>query len=195
MGMSSKRPIIVFLGPPGAGKGTQAKKLSSEKKLCHISTGEMLRAAVASGSELGKRVKETLDAGNLVSDDLMIEIVKDRISHDDCNPGLVLDGFPRTVTQAKALGTMLETSGESVTSIVMFDVSEDTVKARLAGRSAQEGRSDDSEKVQLERIRIYREQTEPLVEYYEKAGLLKRVDAAGDVETVYTALLKTLHQS
>jgi len=186
------RAIIVFLGPPGAGKGTQAKKLSAAQGICHISTGEMLRAAVASDSALGQRVKTTLDAGQLVSDELMIQLVQARFKEADCAKGAILDGFPRTVPQAEALSTMLSAGNEKLSAVVLFELSDDEVRARLAHRSGQEARSDDTGEVQLERMRVYRDQTAPLIGYYDAASALTRVSAAGTVDEVYAALTKAL---
>ena len=186
------RDIIIFLGPPGAGKGTQAKQLSADKNFCHISTGEMLRAAVATGNELGMRVKSVLDAGQLVSDDLMIELVKVRLREKDCINGVILDGFPRTVVQAEALNKMLAATSEKVSAVIMFEVLEETVRERLSHRAQKEGRSDDSAEVQLERIRVYNTKTAPLIEYYKKSGQLKEVSAAGEIPEVYKLLKSTL---
>jgi adenylate kinase len=184
------RDIIIFLGPPGAGKGTQASALASEKGFCHISTGEMLRAAVVKGNELGMRVKSVLDAGQLVSDDLMIELVKQRMKDQDCQKGLILDGYPRTVVQAESLNKILKTSNENIKAVVMFAVQEETVRERLSHRAHKEGRSDDSAEVQLERIRVYNTKTAPLIDFYKKSGQLKEVSAAGEIPEVY-ALLKS----
>jgi adenylate kinase len=182
------REIIIFLGPPGAGKGTQAKHLASEKSFCHISTGEMLRAAVASGSDLGKKVKAVLDAGQLVSDDLMIELVGDRMHEVDCAKGVILDGFPRTVVQAEALNKALQQGSEKIFAVVMFEVAVETVRERLSKRAKQEGRSDDSADVQIERIRVYNTQTAPLIEFYKKTGQLKVISAADEIDVVYGLL-------
>ena len=186
------REIIIFLGPPGAGKGTQAKSLAEDKGFAHVSTGEMLRAAVASGSELGGRVKTILDSGQLVSDGLMIELVAARLKKADCMKGVILDGFPRTVVQAEALEKTLSLSSEQIAAVMMFDVSQDTVRQRLSSRAAKEGRSDDTAEVQLNRIRVYKEQTAPLIDYYKANGLLKSISAAGEIAEVYGLLKQNL---
>jgi len=186
------RALIIFLGPPGAGKGTQAKKLCAEMGYAHVSTGEMFRAAIASDTDLGRSVKEILDAGKLVPDELTVSIVHARLEEKDCNKGVVLDGFPRTVPQAIALEGMLAETGEILSDVVMFDVAENTVRDRLSSRAKAEGRSDDSEEVQLERIRVYRTQTAPLLDFYENSGRLKRVSAHGSIDEVYAALKSVL---
>ncbi len=175
---------LVFLGPPGVGKGTQAKLYSEQQKIAHISTGEMLRAAVQAGSSLGKRVQSTIDSGQLVSDELIIEVIQERVRQQDCSGGYILDGFPRTIKQAEALKRLLETSGAALDAVVLFDLPEKVILERLAKRRSTEARADDSEQVQLDRQRVYREQTAPLVDYYRKTGLLKTVDASGSIEQV-----------
>ena len=183
---------LVFLGPPGAGKGTQAKLLAAEKSLIHISTGDMLRGAVTSGSELGKQVKAVIDSGQLVSDELMISIIEDRISQDDCKSGYVLDGFPRTVLQAQALEDLLKKRGESLAHVVLFDISEDELLRRLAHRRSVEGRVDDNEATQRERLKVYAESTLPLIAFYESLGLLRRVAALSSVEEVQANLSRAI---
>lgn len=181
---------LVFLGPPGAGKGTQAKLLADAAKLAHISTGDMLREAVASGSSLGSKVKSIMDAGELVSDNLIVDLIKDRTSHADCAGGYILDGFPRTVAQAEALQQMLKQAGQELDKVVFFSVSEEALKARLENRRTVEGRSDDNVQTQLERLKVYSEKTAPLIDWYRSCGALVSLDATGSIEEVQQELRK-----
>ncbi len=183
---------VVFLGPPGAGKGTQAKLLAEKKQLAHISTGEMLRAAVQEGSPLGLQVKDIMEGGKLVPDELMVGVIEDRIKKPDCKNGYILDGFPRTIAQAKALEEMLGKSGAKLDAVVTFDLDEKVVIARLEHRRGAESRADDEAEVQLKRMREYREKTEPLLGHYANSGLMRRVDASGSVEQVNAKLLESL---
>ena len=183
---------VVFLGPPGAGKGTQAKLLSESHKLAHISTGDMLRASVQDGSEMGARLKGIMDVGHLVPDDLIVSIIEQRIQKPDCQGGYILDGFPRTLPQAKTLDEMLKRGSSFLDGVVSFELREEDVLDRLAHRRGAEGRTDDNQATQLERLRVYKEQTAPLVEYYSKAGLLLPVNASGSVEQVRENLLAAL---
>lgn len=178
----------VFLGAPGVGKGTQALTLAKELGLAHISTGEMLRAAVEEGSELGRQAKGIMDAGQLIPDELMIALIEKRIQADDCGRGCILDGFPRTVAQAEALDKLLDARGEKLGGVVFFVAPRDELVTRLSHRRAHEGRADDTVEVQEKRLKVYEEQTAPLVDYYEKIGLLVRVDAVGNIGEVYSRL-------
>jgi len=184
---------IIFLGMPGAGKGTQAKKFCLEQEIAHISTGELLRVAVEGGSTLGLRVKQIMESGELVPDELIIEIIKQRVEEPDCEKGYILDGFPRTIPQAEALNNMLFENNEELAAVVYFELSEKEVLKRLSHRREIEGRSDDNKETQLKRINVYRELTEPLVEFYaSRTKLLRRVDASGSVDEVYAQLVAAL---
>lgn len=172
---------IVFLGPPGAGKGTQAEMVATGHGIPHIATGVMMRQAIESGTELGAKVKSYLDAGNLVPDDLTIEVVKDRLSHDDCKGGYVLDGYPRTIPQAEQFLNYLSEAG--VTPIVLeLVVPEEELLKRIALRS--EGRSDDSAEVARHRLSVYTELTAPVADFFRKNQDVVRVDGVGSVEEV-----------
>jgi adenylate kinase len=184
VGGAGKPVHVILLGPPGSGKGTQAKLLAQRLGIPAISTGEILRAAVREGTPLGRRVKSVMEAGELVSDDLMIDLIHDRIAAPDARAGFVLDGFPRTVEQAAALDRFLEGNGEDVTAVLNMSVPEATLIGRLAGRSDQENRTDDRRETVLERLRVYHEKSEPLVEFYRGRGLLTDVDGVGDVAQI-----------
>ncbi len=180
------------MGPPGAGKGTQAKIAAKELGVAHISTGEMLRAAVDAGSILGNRVKQIMERGQLVPDDLMVSLISERVLEPDCQAGYILDGFPRTVSQANSLDAMLEVKGEKLDLALYFDVPSTEVLNRLEMRRVQEGRSDDTIATQRERLKIYEEQTFPLIDYYTSNGLLKKVDGMGDVEEIQARVVEVL---
>jgi adenylate kinase len=175
---------IIFLGPPGSGKGTQAKLLAERLNVPAISTGDMLRAAVREGTPLGLQAKAVMEAGELVSDDLMIGLIRERISQPDARPGFLLDGFPRTVEQAVALDGLLKGNEKRLSSVVNLSVPEGVLIDRLAGRSGQENRSDDRRETVLERLRVYRQKTEPLIEFYRQRGLLTDVDGVGEVSEI-----------
>jgi adenylate kinase len=175
---------VVFLGPPGSGKGTQAKLLAERLHVPAISTGEILRAAVAERKPLGLQAKTVMDTGELVSDDLMIDLIRDRAQQPDAQVGFILDGFPRTVAQAQALDAMLSESGDALSAVVNFSVPEATLVDRMLGRAAAEGRSDDRPETFRERLRVYRERTEPLVSFYRKRDLVSDIDGVGPVAEV-----------
>ncbi len=210
---------IVFLGAPGSGKGTQAQRLMAEQGLAQISTGDLLRNAVASGSELGQRAKAAMDAGNLVSDDIVLGMIAERVVEDDCKNGYILDGFPRNLTQAEALADLLKDIGQPLDGAILLNVDLDILLKRITGRrtcsltgkllnvyfSAQSDldfctnaggelvqRADDNEETIANRLNVYREQTEPLIEYYRNAGLLEVIDGEGEMDAVYRSLLGAL---
>jgi len=176
---------IVLLGAPGSGKGTQAALLVEKFKLPHISTGELLRSAVAAGTELGRQAKRVMDRGELVSDDIMLGLIEDRLSQEDARAGFILDGYPRNLSQAEALDTLLARLDQPIDEALQIDVDVEMVIQRIAKRAAEEGRSDDSEAVARNRMKVYAEQTAPVVDYYAQKGLLSRVLGVGSIEDVF----------
>jgi adenylate kinase len=213
---------LILFGPPGAGKGTQAERLESDFRLPFISTGEMLRASVKEGTELGKKAKEYMDRGDLVPDDLIVAMAVERLQQDDARDGFILDGFPRTIGQAKALDKALAELGRRITAAILIDVPDDEVIRRLSGRRVcvkaghnyhvdfdppkhdevcdQDGsrliqRDDDKPEVVEKRLRVYHDQTEPLIEYYDKQGLARRIDGTrspAEVHDHVRAVIATL---
>ncbi|MDQ5872319.1 MAG: adenylate kinase [Acidobacteriota bacterium] len=175
---------VVFLGPPGSGKGTQAKLLGKRLGVPAISTGDILREAVRRETALGRRAKAIMEAGELVPDDVVIGLIRERLDSADAARGFVLDGFPRTVEQAQALDRLLEDNGTLLDAVVNFAVPVATLLERLLGRAEQEGRSDDRPETIRERLRVYGEKNDPLVRFYEAAGFLTRVDGFGAVDDV-----------
>jgi adenylate kinase len=179
---------VVMLGAPGSGKGTQAERLAGVLGIPAISTGEMLRAAVAAGSSLGRKVEAVMAEGKLVDDDLMAEVVRDRLSRPDARRGFLLDGYPRTGAQAQTLEEVLRGQGKSLDHVLYLEVPEDVLVERARGR----GRADDSETVVRERLRVYRDSTQPLVEHYRREGLLRTVPGDRAVETITADLERVL---
>ena len=181
---------IVLFGAPGAGKGAQAERISSMYGMVHLSTGEMLRSAIASGSDLGARAKETIDQGNLVPDDVIVKIVDTRMDEGDCGKGVILDGFPRTVAQAKALDDMLAGKGLALDHVIEIKVDEDALFARIENRAAETGgaRSDDNAETLRKRLAVYHENTAPLLPYYLEKGVLRSVDGMRSIEDVATQI-------
>ncbi len=203
---------LILLGPPGAGKGTQARKLQDERGLIQLSTGDMLRAAVKSGSEIGKKAKAIMDAGKLVSDDIMISMIEDRIGQPDCRKGFILDGFPRTAAQAEALDAMLSRTGLKLDHVIEMAVDEKALTDRVVGRytcakcgagyhdSFQKPkvagicdvcggreftrRADDNAETVRTRLEAYRKQTQPILPYYRAKGILKSVDGMAEIDEV-----------
>ena len=177
---------LILLGPPGAGKGTQAVRLSKELGTPHISTGVILREAAAAGTELGRAAKAVMDRGELVSDDIMLGIIRERLAQDDCKKGYILDGFPRTIRQAEALDELLQEQGGPPVVIVSLDLDEEELRRRIAGRRGEDGRSDDNEETMLKRFQVYQQQTAPLLDYY--GDRVMRVDGKGDIDEVFERL-------
>jgi len=175
---------LLLLGPPGAGKGTQAVRLVERLGVPQISTGDMLRAAVAAGTELGREAKATMERGDLVSDDVVIGVARARLAEPDAAGGFVLDGFPRTVAQAEALDNILEQAGTKLERCIAISVDEEALVARLLRRAEIEGRTDDNEASIRNRMRVYSEQTAPLLAYYRERGVLAEVNGEGEIEEI-----------
>ena len=176
---------IVLLGGPGAGKGTQANKLKEYYGVPHISTGEVLREARASGTELGEKAAEYMDAGKLLPDDIILGIINEKLYMPSMKHGFLFDGFPRTILQAEGLDKMLKSKGESLDSVVSIEVPDEIVIERLLKRAEVEGRSDDNCETIENRIRVYYEQTEPLKSYYKDCGLLQSIDGVGTIVEIF----------
>lgn len=210
---------IVMLGAPGAGKGTQAKKIADKYQIPHISTGDIFRANIKEGTELGKKVKTFMDAGKLVPDELTIDLLMDRISRPDCANGYVLDGFPRTIPQAESLEAALEKRGEKIDYAINVEVPDENIIHRMSGRRAclncgatyhvvhiptkVEGicdrcgselvlRDDDKPETVKKRLDVYHEQTQPLIEFYSQRGVLVNVDGTRDMEVVFADIVEIL---
>jgi len=180
---------VVFLGPPGAGKGTQAVRIAEKYNVPHISTGDILRAAVKEGTELGKIAKEYMDKGELVPDEIIIRIIKERLSQEDVKKnGFILDGFPRTLPQAEALDKMLEELGMPLDKVIYLNVDDEEIVKRLLAR----GRADDTEEVIRNRLKVYREQTAPLIDYYASKGLLVEINGVGDIDEITRKIEESL---
>jgi adenylate kinase len=185
---------ILLLGPQGSGKGTQAQRISSTYGVPHIATGDMLRAAMAAGTELGSRIKPIYDAGELVRDDLMIELIRERLSQPDAERGFVLDGFPRTLDQADALDDMLLEIGSPLDVVFDLQIDEPTTVVRLLGRAQEEGRSDDTPEAIAKRLELFRDATTPVIEHYRAQGKVVGVHAAGTVNQVFNEIQEALEQ-
>jgi adenylate kinase len=183
---------IVLLGPPGAGKGTQAARVACRFSAPHIATGDIFRANVADGTDLGRAAQEYMDRGDLVPDEVVIAMVTERLAERDCQAGFVLDGFPRTVEQAEALDRRLVDLGSPLHAVLCFDITEEELLRRLAGRAAAQHRADDAEQTIRHRLEVFAIKTRPLIDYYAHRGLLIQVDAIGPIEVVTKRILAAL---
>ena len=181
---------IILFGAPGAGKGTQAKRLVEARGLVQLSTGDMLRAAIDAGTELGLRAKEIMDRGDLVSDEIILGMIAERMDSPDCANGVILDGFPRTVAQAEGLDAMLEERGLALKHVIEISVDEEALFARIENRAAETGgsRADDNAETLRKRLAVYHENTAPLLPYYDGKGLLKTVDGMNSIDEVGQAI-------
>ena len=183
---------IILFGPPGSGKGTQAKRLVAQRGWVQLSTGDMLRAARAAGTELGQRVSAIIDAGELVSDEIVIELIRERLPEAEAAGGAIFDGFPRTVAQAEALDTLLQERGSAVDTVVELKVVDEEIVQRLVKRAEDEGRADDTEEVIRNRLKVYYDQTAPLIPFFSAQGKLKEVDGMGSMDGVAAAIAAAL---
>ena len=183
---------LLIMGPPGAGKGTQAVVLASALGVPHISTGDIFRANVTAGTPLGEEAQRYMDAGEYVPDSITNAMVRDRISHDDCQPGVLLDGYPRTLEQVNELDMMLQADGNRLDRVVELTVDTEEVIDRLLKRAQEQGRADDTADVIRRRLEVYFDQTAPLVAVYRERGILLQVDGAGDVAEVSERILSAL---
>ncbi|MDT0635271.1 adenylate kinase [Spectribacter hydrogenoxidans] len=179
---------IVLFGAPGSGKGTQAEKLVEDFGVPQISTGDLLRAAVADGTELGRKAKSAMDAGELVADEVVIGMIRDRLDEPDTANGFILDGFPRSLAQAEALDTMLEKLGRPVQRVIHLEVDNEEIVQRLLER----GRADDNEDTIRNRLDVFDNQTQPLIEYYRNQGKLEAVDGMGDMDAIQARIRAAL---
>ncbi|MEP3346948.1 MAG: adenylate kinase [Litoreibacter sp.] len=215
-GAEDRAPVLILLGPPGAGKGTQARKLEEGFGLVQLSTGDLLRAAVAAGTDAGKEAKAVMESGALVSDEIVLAILKDRLAEEDCAKGVILDGFPRTTVQAEALDGLLESSGQRINAAISLDVDDARMVDRIAGRYTCKGcgegyhdtfktpevagvcdncgstdmvrRADDNAETVASRLEAYHAQTAPLIDYYGGKDALVRVDAMGEIGAIASKL-------
>jgi adenylate kinase len=183
---------ILMLGPQGSGKGTQAKLISAQYGVPHIATGDMLREAIANGTELGRQVEPILERGDLVPDHLMISLIRERLMRKDTGEGFVLDGFPRTMAQAEALDAMLREIGRELTIVFELQLSDDECLARLLRRAQLEGRTDDTPEVVRHRLKLYHQETEPLIEHYRATGNLVGIHAERSIPEVFSEIQAAL---
>ena len=183
---------IVLLGAPGSGKGTQAAMLKAELKVPHISTGDLLRAAIKAGTPLGLKAKAIVDAGDLVSDEIVLGMLEERLEQDDARSGFILDGYPRNLAQCNALEGLLERLGQPLDVALKLRVPSELIVSRLAGRAAAEGRKDDDPETVRKRLQVYAEQTAPVADYYAAQGRLTVLDGVGELNEVFQRILAAL---
>ena len=183
---------LLVLGPQGAGKGTQAKRISGEYGIPHVSTGDMFRAAIAAGTDLGREVEPLLASGTLVPDELTIALIRERLGQDDAREGFILDGFPRNLEQAEALDRMLTDTGRTLDAILFFDIADEIGMERALSRAGIENRPDDTREVIAKRLATYHAETEPIVEHYRASGKLVPLHAGRSIEQVWTEVSDAL---
>jgi adenylate kinase len=183
---------LVLLGPPGSGKGTQAVRLKEHLQVPHISTGDLLRAEVAAGSALGREASAVMARGELVSDEILLGMLESRFSRDDTRGGFILDGYPRNLAQADALNALLERIGQPMDAAVQLDVPTELLVERIAGRAQAEGRADDTPESVRTRLKVYSEQTAPVVDFFRQRGKLSVVDGVGSLDEVFTRIISAL---
>lgn len=183
---------LVLLGPPGSGKGTQAARLKDYLEVPHISTGDLLRAEVAAGSKLGLEAKEVMARGDLVSDAILLGMLEDRFSRTDTANGFILDGYPRNLAQADALGKLLMRIGQKFDAAVQLDVPNELLVERIAGRAKAEGRADDSPESVRTRLKVYDDQTAPVIDYYRQQGELTVVNGVGELDDVFARIIEAI---
>lgn len=221
--VSTSTTVLILLGPPGAGKGTQARMLEEKFGLIQLSTGDLLRAAVAAGTEAGKAAKAVMEAGDLVSDEIVLAILKDRLAEPDVQKGIILDGFPRTTVQAEALDALLAETGQAVSAAISLEVEDEAMVTRISGRYTcancgegyhdtfktpeKEGtcdkcggsefkrRADDNAETVRARLVAYHEQTAPLINFYDEKGVLKTIDAMGSIDAIADGLAKIVEDA
>ncbi|GHH51262.1 MULTISPECIES: adenylate kinase [Gammaproteobacteria] len=183
---------LVLLGPPGSGKGTQAARLKEKLQVPHISTGDLLRAEVAAGTPLGLQAKEVMARGELVSDDILLGMLKSRLGQPDAAKGFILDGYPRNLAQADALTKLLAEIGQPLDAVVQLDVATDLLVERIAGRAKAEGREDDNPESVRKRLQVYNDSTAPVIGFYEQRGTLARVDGVGSLDEVLDRIMAAI---